>query len=211
MGTMFIKICGLSTPETVQAAVRAGADAVGFVLATGYARTVSPAQVAQLLPLVPSHVETVGVFRNQPVDVVLDHARRAGVGTVQLHGEETRSEVEAARSAGFEVLRAFSAEAFTALGAADREFWAQRRILLDAVRPGEGVPFDPALLSEGRPEGPWLLAGGLRAGNVADLVGQLAPTGVDVSSGVEVRRGVKSARLIEEFIAVARASGGRAD
>src|SRR5699024_8934476 len=158
--------------------------------APGYARTVSPAQVAELLPLVPEGVETVGVFRNQPISLVLAQAREAGVRTIQLHGEETLDDTEAAEAAGFEVLRAFSARAFTALDAAAREAWGRRRILLDAVRPGEGVPFDPALLHGSRPEGPWLLAGGLRAQNVAALVAQLQPTGVDVSSGVEVSRGV---------------------
>src|SRR5690625_7175804 len=84
---MYIKICGLSTPETLTAAVQAGADAVGFLLAPGYARTLTPAQVRELLPLVPGGIETVGVFRNQPLEVVLDAARAAGARTVQLHGD----------------------------------------------------------------------------------------------------------------------------
>jgi len=202
---MYIKICGLSTPETLTAAVQAGADAVGFLLAPGYARTVSPEQVRELLPLVPDGIETVCVFRNQPLDVVLDGARAAGVQTVQLHGHEPDSDVDALERDGFGTLRAFSAEAFAALPPAKREFWANRRLLLDAVNPGEGVPFDPALLHGGHPEGFWLLAGGLTPDNVAGLIGRLRPTGVDVSSGVEERRGVKSVRLIEEFIAAVRA------
>lgn len=202
---MFIKICGLSTPETLTAAVGAGADAVGFLLAPGYARTVSPAQVRGLLPLVPDGVETVGVFRNQPLDVVLDGARAAGVQTVQLHGNEPESDVETLEREGFGTLRAFSAEAFAALPADGRQYWANRRILLDAVNPGEGVPFDPALLHGGHPAGFWLLAGGLTPQNVGALIAQLRPSGVDVSSGVEETRGVKSVPLIEEFIAAARA------
>ncbi len=201
---MFIKICGLSTPETVRAAVRAGADAVGFVLAPGYARTVTPGRVAELIAEVPDRVETVGVFRNQRIDLVLAQAREAGVATVQLHGDEPTREVEAAQEAGFEVLRAFSAQKFTAMSPEERGFWASRRILLDAVNPGEGVPFDPALLDQAHPQGRWLLAGGLTPGNVAQLIGQLQPSGVDVSSGVEVSRGVKSVPLIEEFIRAAR-------
>lgn len=206
MAAMFIKICGLSTAETLTAAVMDGADAVGFILAPGYARTVSPAHAAELLALVPESVETVGVFRNQPADVVIAHAREAGVRTVQLHGDEPAGDVAAIEQAGFEVLRAFSAPAFTALEAEEREFWAGKRILVDAVNPGEGMPFEPALLDAAHPEGFWLLAGGLTASNVAELVGQLRPAGVDVSSGVEVSRGVKSPELIEEFIAAARAT-----
>src|SRR5690625_4561850 len=112
---MFLKICGLSTAETLTAAVMAGADAVGFILAPGYARTVSPAQVAELLALVPASVETVGVFRNQPVDTVIAGAREAGVRTVQLHGDEPAEDAAEVERAGFEVLRAFSAPAFTSL------------------------------------------------------------------------------------------------
>ncbi len=201
---MFIKICGLSTPETVRAAVRAGADAVGFVLAPGYARTITPGRVAELIGEVPDRVETVGVFRNQRIDLVLAQAREAGVATVQLHGDEPTREVEAAQEAGFGVLRAFSAQKFTAMSREERDFWASRRILLDAVNPGEGVPFDPALLDQAHPQGRWLLAGGLTPGNVAQLIGQLQPSGVDVSSGVEVSRGVKSVPLIEEFIRAVR-------
>jgi|SRR5690625_2703112 len=202
---MFIKICGLSTPETVRAAVRAGADAVGVVLAPGYARTVSPQAAADLLAHVPDHVETVGVFRDQPLDVVLETARAAGVGTVQLHGSEPAADVLAVERAGFGVLRGLAAAQFAALSEEDRGFWAERRILLDAVNPGAGVPFDPALLAAARPTGSWLLAGGLTPDNVAGLVAELAPTGVDVSSGVEVSRGVKSPALIERFIAATRA------
>lgn len=201
---MFIKICGLSTAETLTGAIDAGADAVGFLLAPGYPRTTTPGHVAALLPRVPDHVETVGVFRNQPLEVVLAGARAAGVGTVQLHGEEPPEFVDAAESAGFDTLRAFSASTFSAMPAAEREFWTRRRILLDAVNPGEGVPFDPALVEGGRPEGVWLLAGGLHAGNVAQLIAQLHPSGVDVSSGVETSRGVKSVARISEFARAAR-------
>lgn len=201
---MFIKICGLSTPETVRAAVRGGADAVGFVLAPGYARTISPQRAAELVELVPDDVETVAVFRDQPLEVALEGAARAGVRTVQFHGAEPREFVHAALAAGFGVLRAFSAEAFSAMSTEEREFWQRRRILLDAVNPGEGAPFDPALLESVRPRGEWLLAGGLTPANVADLVERLRPNGVDVSSGVEMSRGVKSVELIEEFLRAAR-------
>lgn len=201
---MFIKICGLSTPQTLMAAIEAGVDAVGFLLAPGYPRTVTPAQVADLLPLVPTHVETVGVFRNQPLAEVLAAARAAGVRTVQLHGEEPPADVEAVEAAGFATYRGLAATTFAAMSAEDREFWAGRRVLLDAPNPGAGVPFDPRVLGGARPAGFWLLAGGLTPGNVAQLVAELRPDGVDVSSGVEVARGVKSEELIREFVAAAR-------
>src|SRR5699024_9965433 len=102
---MFIKICGLSTPETVTAAVMAGADAVGFLLAPGYPRTITPGQAAELHALVPASVETVGVFRNQPLEVVIRSARQPGVRAVQLHGDEPAGDALEIERAGFEVLR----------------------------------------------------------------------------------------------------------
>lgn len=204
MSRLYVKICGLSTPETVAAAVSAGADAIGFVFAPGSPRTVTPELVGALLEEVPQHVETVGVFRNQPLAEVLETARRSGVSTVQLHGDEPFSDIEAARAAGFRTLRAFSADAYAGLDDAQRSLWDSERILLDAVEPGAGVVFDPADVLDTPPAGYWLLAGGLTPNNVADLAGVLHPSGVDVSSGVESSRGVKDPALINAFITAAR-------
>lgn len=206
MSQLYIKICGLSTPETVAAAVAAGADAIGFVFAPGSPRTVDAEQVQTLLAGVPARVETVGVFRNQPLDQVLEMARRSGIGTVQLHGDEPLADVVAVREAGFRTLRAFSAAAYTALDDEQRSVWETERILLDAIEPGAGVAFDPAAVLATPPAGYWLLAGGLNPDNVAQLAGALRPNGVDVSSGVESSRGVKDAGLIAQFIAAARSS-----
>ncbi len=204
---MYIKICGLQTAETVAAATGAGADAVGFVFAPGSPRTVSAELALRLGRTVPPAVETVGVFRNQPVDEVLKTAHRAALTTVQLHGSESLSDLLRLRGEGFRTLRAFSAEAYGALGAEEKPAWEAERILLDAVEPGAGVAFDPGMLQAGPPSGFWLLAGGLTPRNVARLVSAVRPSGVDVSSGVESSRGVKDPQLIREFIAAARALG----
>lgn len=204
MPQLYIKICGLSTPETVSAAVSAGADAIGFVFAPGSPRTIDPALAASLQEGVPANVETVGVFRNQPLAEVLELARAAGVSTVQLHGDESFAELEAVRAAGFRTLRAFSADAYSGLDETERTRWEAERILLDAVEPGAGIAFDPATVLAAPPAGYWLLAGGLNPHNVAALAGALRPDGVDVSSGVESSRGVKDPALIRDFIAAAR-------
>ena len=203
---LYVKICGLRTPETVAAAVAAGASAVGFVFAPGSPRTVEPELVQALVAQVPEDVETVGVFRNQPVEDVIDIARRAGVGTVQLHGDEPYADLEALHAQGFATLRAFSIDDYRALDDAERNRWESGRILLDAVEPGAGVTFDASELVAEPPAGTWILAGGLNPGNVAHLVGALHPAGVDVSSGVESSRGTKDIGLIEAFIAAARSS-----
>ncbi|GAA4369232.1 phosphoribosylanthranilate isomerase [Paeniglutamicibacter cryotolerans] len=204
MPQLYIKICGLSTAETVAAAVAAGADAIGFVFAPGSPRTVAPDLVATLLAGIPEHVETVGVFRDQPLAGVLETARRSGVSTVQLHGDEPLGDITAAQAAGFRTLRAFSAGAYARLDDAARALWDNERILLDAIEPGAGVAFDPADVLAAPPAGQWLLAGGLNPDNVAHLAMVLRPDGVDVSSGVESRRGVKDPELVKAFIAAAR-------
>lgn len=204
---LYIKICGLSTPATVEAAVEAGANAVGFVFAPGSPRTVDPELARTLVARVPADVETVGVFRNQPLDQVIDLAKRAGVGTVQLHGDEPYADVQALREQGFATLRALSFDDYRALAPAERERWEAERILLDAVEPGAGVTFDASELLAAPPAGTWILAGGLNPGNVAHLVQTLQPAGVDVSSGVESSRGTKDVGLIKAFIAAARSTG----
>ncbi|MFC0582757.1 phosphoribosylanthranilate isomerase [Micrococcoides hystricis] len=203
---MFVKICGLKTPTDVDAAVRAGADAIGFVFVPGGPRSIDPESVAELVSRVPENVEMVGVFRNQDIDEVIRIARAAGVQTVQLHGDETLADLAAVKAAGFTVLRAFSADAYSKLEESERAAWDAERILLDAVEPGAGVTFDPAVLDGDFPPGDWLLAGGLRPANVAELVALFKPAGVDVSSGVEASRGVKDPELIRGFVAAAKAA-----
>lgn len=206
MTTPFVKICGLSTPESVDCAVGAGADAVGFVFSPGSPRFVTPEQVRDLVARVPAGVETVGVFRKQPIDEVIDTARAAGVQTIQFHGYEPHEDLQRAKAEGFHVLRAFAIDEYTGLSPQARELWDAERLLIDAVEPGGGVPFDPDALPSGGPSGWWLLAGGLTADNVAGLIERLHPSGVDVSSGVESQRGVKSLERIAAFLAAAKRS-----
>lgn len=200
----WIKICGLSTPESVDTAVAAGADAVGFVFAPRSPRTVGPADAAALVRRVPSTVETVGVFRGQGVAEVLDLARAAGVTSVQLHGDETPDDVAEVRAAGFRVIRAVSAARYASEGPDRRAAFGEDTLLLDAIDPGAGATFDAGPLLDAPPTRDWVLAGGLTPDNVAALVRRLRPAGVDVSSGVESSRGVKDPALIEAFVAAAR-------
>ncbi|NMD56694.1 MULTISPECIES: phosphoribosylanthranilate isomerase [Tsukamurella] len=195
---MFVKVCGLRTVETVDAAVDAGADAVGFVFAPGSVRLIEPAAAAELIARVPERVETVGVFRGQPIDEVLRLARASGVGTIQLHGDEPGDHFVRAAAAGFRTIRAISAARYTESGHGGDE-----RLLIDATVPGSGATFDPADLPV-PPRADWLLAGGLRPDNVAALIAAFGPSGVDVSSGVESAPGVKDPSLIRRFVAAAR-------
>lgn len=204
MPVPFVKICGLSTPESVECAVSSGADAVGFVFASSV-RQVTAEQARELIESHANEVETVGVFRAQPIEEVIQTASAAGVTTIQFHGYEPYEHMERAHAAGFRTLRAFGVDEYSSLDAAEREKWDDERLLVDAIEPGGGVPFEPQELIGRTPSGWWLLAGGLDARNVASRIARLSPSGVDVSSGVESSRGVKSLERIAAFIAAAKA------
>lgn len=203
---MFVKICGLREPVTLDVALEAGADAVGFVFAPGSPRTIEPSVARQLVLGVPGSVQTVGVFRRQPIDEVLRMASEAGVNTVQLHGGETLADFERVQEAGFGTIRALSIDEYLREVEHDPLGIRAHRLLIDAPMPGAGEVFDTSQLQANPPQGDWLLAGGLNPGNVAELIRAARPGGVDVSSGVETTRGQKDAALIREFVAAARSA-----
>ncbi|MFJ3926435.1 phosphoribosylanthranilate isomerase [Streptomyces sp. NPDC090022] len=198
MGDLFVKICGLRTDADVDAAVAAGADAVGFVFAPGSPRTVDAATGRRLAARVPAHVLTVGVFRGQPVDEVRRFAEESGVRGVQLHGDEGPEYYRALRTEGRTLLRA-TAEHVRRCGE-----YGEDLLLLDAPDPGSGKPWNWGSADFTAPEGRWLLAGGLTPVNVREAVAVTGAWGVDVSSGVESARGVKSPDLIRAFVEAAR-------
>ncbi|MGW9415688.1 phosphoribosylanthranilate isomerase [Arthrobacter cupressi] len=193
---MFVKVCGLSTPESVQAAVESGADAVGFVL-TKSPREVSPERARVLLGGVPAGIAAVGVFRHETAAAAVATARAAGLEWVQLHGSRTREDVRTVHDAGLRLIRAVT------VGATPEEFadWGEDLLLVDAAVPGSGEAWDYALMRDkGLAGRKWLLAGGLSPENVASAVEAAAAWGVDVSSGVESSRGVKDLAKVRAFV-----------
>jgi phosphoribosylanthranilate isomerase len=198
---MFVKVCGLSTPESVREAVDAGADAVGFVL-TASAREVTPDQVRILRPLVPEGVHAVGVFRHEAAADAVATARAAGLEWVQLHGRRTAEDVTTVHDAGMRLIRAVT------MGASQEEFadLGEDIFLIDAAVPGSGESWDYASVREKELDGrEWLLAGGLESGNVAFAAAAAGAWGVDVSSGVEASRGVKDLAKVRAFVEAAKA------
>jgi phosphoribosylanthranilate isomerase len=197
---MFVKVCGLSTRESIREAVDAGADAVGFVL-TASPRVVSPAQVHQLLNEVPDGVAAVGVFRHEPTADAVAIARAAGLAWIQLHGDRTPEDVKTAHDAGMKVIRAVTMDdgpdAFAS--------WGEELLLIDAAVPGSGEAWDyGSVRAQGLEGRQWLLAGGLDPANVAEAARAAGAWGVDVSSGVELSRGVKDLAKIRAFVTAAK-------
>jgi phosphoribosylanthranilate isomerase len=199
------KICGLSTPETVDAAIRGGASHVGFVFFPKSPRDIMPEQAGQFAT--PGHVGRIGVFVD-PDDALLTHAVAAARLTgVQLHGDEAPERVAAVKARlGVEVWKAVPVRTRIDLDAAHAYRGAADRILYDAKTPkgtlpgGMGLRFDWKLLDGFAHPLPWALSGGLDAGNVVEAVGITGARLVDVSSGVESAPGEKDVDKISAFL-----------
>ena len=197
---MFIKICGLRTPEIVDECVALSVDAVGFVFAESSVRYIEPVAAATLMERVPASVEGVGVFQNATVDAVISTLVQANLSTAQLHGDYAPDDVALLESRGIRVIRARSISEFLSDAA------AHGRVLIDGDNPGSGAEFAASMLEGRELPANWILAGGLTPHNVARRVRELGPSGVDVSSGVESSRGVKSSELIREFVRAVRST-----
>ncbi len=197
---LFIKICGITNEEDALLAVAMGADALGFVFAAGSTRQVSPSQVAEIVHRLPNDITTLGVFRDELPNRVIEFVQRAGLSGAQLHGHETAAQcAEVAAAVGF-TIQAFPAGDRTIDRAKN---YPVEVILIDNPTPGSGEVFDWSMIEV--PDGKkLLLAGGLNPANVADAVTKVEPWGIDVSSGVEARPGHKDPRKLRAFIANAR-------
>lgn len=201
------KICGLSTPETLDAAIAGGARHVGFVFFAPSPRNLGWERAGQLAARVPGGVGRVGVFVN-PDDALVERAAAAGrLDAVQLH-ETTPARADAIRTrTGLPVWAAIAVRTRDDLSAAARFAGVAERVLYDAKTPpgavlpgGMGVRFDWRLLEGLRHPLPWALSGGLDPTNVAEAVRMTGASLVDVSSGVESAPGIKDASRIAAFL-----------
>jgi phosphoribosylanthranilate isomerase len=199
------KICGLSTPETLDAAIAHGASHVGFVFFAPSPRHLAFDKARELANRMPDRVARVGVFVN-PDDALLDAAIAAGrLEAVQLH--KTAPERAAAiKARGLEVWAAVAVKTRDDLKAASSYVQAADKILYDAKTPddaalpgGMGLRFDWSLLDGIRHPLPWALSGGLTPDNVTEAIRRTGATLVDVSSGVESAPGVKDVDKIAAF------------
>lgn len=200
---MFVKICGITNEEDALLAVAMGADALSFVFAPS-PRQMAPQAVRDIVRRLPPDVLTLGVFRDDSKERVVDIVARTGLRGAQLHGRETPEETRWVKDRVQVVIRAFSC-GDPAVAVADR--YGADAILVDGANPGSGEVFDWALADE-VPDGQRLLvAGGLTPENVVAAINSVHPWGVDVSSGVEAEPGRKDPRKLRAFIAAARSTG----
>jgi phosphoribosylanthranilate isomerase len=199
---MFVKICGTTSEDDALLAVAMGADAVGFIFAPS-PRQIAPQKAADIVKRLPSEIMTIGVFRNEAPQRVVEIVQAAGLRGAQLHGHETPEQATWVRRRIPWVMQAFAAGDARVGGAAA---WGVDAILLDAPNPGSGQVFDWAFASEVPGGQRLVIAGGLNAGNVGAAVARTRPWGVDVASGVERAPGQKDPVQLRAFIAAARAA-----
>ena len=203
-----IKICGLTRAVDVQAAVEAGADAVGFVFYAPSARHVAVERAAELARVLPPFVTPVGLFVNAAAGEIARAAEAIPNLLLQFHGDETAADC---RHAGRPYLRAVRmAEGVDLLDSA-RQFADAQALLLDAPVEGYGgggKVFDWSLVVRDLPCRV-VLSGGLHAANVTDGILRLRPWAVDVSSGVESAKGIKDALALRRFCDAVRDADAR--
>ena len=212
--SLLIKICGLSTPETLDVALDAGADMVGFVFFPPSPRHVSFETARALASRVKGQARKVANTVDADDALVASIIEALGPDILQLHGHETPQRVAAVRgSFGLPVMKALPIEARSDLLPIDTYTSVADRLLFDArppreaTRPGGlGKPFDWHLLENLNLPIPYLLSGGLHADNVAEALRITRAPGVDVSSGVESAPGVKDPEKIRAFIRAARSA-----
>ncbi len=198
---MLIKICGTTSEDDALLAVAMGANAIGFIFAPS-PRRVPVQRVADIVKRLPrDEVLTVGVFKDDAPQRVVEVVYAAGLHAAQLHGRETPAETRWVRQRVPMVIKALPAGDPRVAGAAD---YGADAILLDAPNPGSGKLFDWALAGD-LPEGQRLIvAGGLSPANVGAAIGAVKPWGVDVVSGVEAAPGSKDPLKVRDFVAAAR-------
>lgn len=199
--SVWIKVCGMRDAAAIDAALTAGVQAVGFVFHAPSPRNVSIAEAAALQAAIPPGIERIAVFLHPAqnlLDAVIAEVRPDVVqldaaDLAALHIPSTQRVLPVWRSG-------------TTLGAdTDRA----PRILFESARSGAGEMADWAEAARHARRRHVVLAGGLDAGNVADAIERVRPYGIDVSSGVESGRGIKSPALIRQFVQKARAAHAR--
>ena len=209
-----VKICGLSTPETLEAALAAGADMVGFVFFERSPRHVSTNAAGSLGRLVRGRAKKVALSVDATDDALDRICLALRPDMLQLHGRESPERVVAIRQRyGLPLAKAIGVGSAADLAAAAAYAGLVDWLLLDAKPPtgavlpgGNGRAFDWTLLAGLDRSVPVMLSGGLDPANVSEAIRLVRPAAVDVSSGVEAVSGVKDPDLIRAFVAAARAA-----
>ncbi len=202
----WIKICGTTDERDADVAIRAGANALGFIM-TGSPRQVSDSTAYSIGTIVPRGVETIGVFVNEELKTLVETARFCKFTGVQLHGDEDAAYIDRLRLElpGIKILKAVPAASLNGSQTSNPDAW-----LIDSAqgpqRGGTGNRFDwrESVSQIRKLRQPVIIAGGLNPQNVQEALGIFHPWGVDVVSGVESYPGRKHPGLVAQFIDAVR-------
>jgi len=213
-----VKICGLSTPETLDAALDAGADMVGFMFFPASPRHLSLGAARDLGARVKGRARKVAVSVDADDAMLENIIETLRPDLLQLHGKETTARISDVKAKfGVPVMKVIAVETSADLASVAGYAAVADRILFDARAPkdatrpgGLGVPFDWHLLENLKLAVPFMVSGGINADNVAEALRVTGAPGVDVSSGVESAPGVKDVALIRAFIAAVRGADAAA-
>jgi phosphoribosylanthranilate isomerase len=198
---VFVKVCGITSEEDALLAVAMGADAVGFNFVPSSPRFLAVSRAADIAKRLPPEILTVGIFRDEARQRVVELTNQAGLRGAQLHGHESDADSRWVSERVPVLIKAFPG--------GDRDLarataFGSDIVLIDSESPGSGQVFDWSL-AEGAPSGlRVLLAGGLTPDNVAEAIDRVRPWGVDVASGVESAPGIKDPSLVRRFITAAK-------
>lgn len=209
---MQVKICGLSTPESVEATVAAGATFIGFVFFPKSPRNVTFSQAAELAKVSPEGVTKVALTVNADDEFLTEMLSIVPVDILQLHGSESVERVAEVKARfGLPVMKAVGVAKESDLPALDAYSAVADQLLVDAKPPkgsalpgGNAVAFDWRLIAGRKWTVPWMLAGGLTPDNVAEAIRLTGAKMVDVSSGVESAPGIKDLDKIAAFVRAAK-------
>jgi len=211
MSRVFVKVCGITTPEDGLMAAEAGADAVGFVFYPMSPRRIDIDRAASIARCLPAFVARVGVFVDASRDEIARAADTVGLDLVQLHGEEPPEALDGLPRRALKAVRVgrgWSEEEALRFEGRAAGLVVDTRLVGETVMPGgTGVPFDWSLVVGLRDQVRFLmLAGGLQADNVASAIAAVRPHAVDVSSGVERLPGRKDPARVRDFLRAVRAA-----
>jgi phosphoribosylanthranilate isomerase len=195
-----VKICGITRVEDAISAVNAGADAIGLVFYAKSPRNVSVEQAQKIVAAIPPFVSTVGLFVNAKTSEIESVLSQVRLDIIQFHGDESAYDCEQIKLPYYKAIRV---KPDTNLLQYEVEFKSAKALLLDTYSElamgGTGQVFDWNLIPKNLTK-PVILAGGLTANNAGSAIKQVQPYAVDVSGGVEINKGIKSAEKIAAFM-----------
>lgn len=201
-----IKICGITNHDDAKAAVEFGADALGFVFFKDSPRYISRRDAASITKTLPSFIQAVGVFVDESPDKIEEFISAAGIDLIQLHGDEPPEMCRFSRR----IIKAIRVKSLESLSALDKYREIVSSFLLDTYSPdllgGTGRLFNWDIAIEAKQFGRVILAGGLTPENISDAIKYVRPYAVDVSSGVELKKGKKDHKKMRLFIERAKSA-----